>query len=262
MSALLAAEGLVFGYRGRPVLEGVDLAVRSGEVLGIIGPNGSGKSTLMRLLAGILRPEQGVVRLGDLPLPAYRRRELARRLALVPQDPRLDFPFAVLEVALMGRAPHLSAMAFAGTRDLEIARAALARLDVAHLERRPLDALSGGERQRVFLARALAQEPEVLLLDEPTTHLDLRHVIEMHDVVRDLAHGRGVGVVTVLHDLNLAGATCDRLVLLGDGRVEVDGSPAEVLRAHVVERVFGARVRVMAGEDGPLVVPLGLRPPG
>ena len=261
MTSLLAAEGLVFGYRGRPVLEGVDLLLRPGEVLGIIGPNGSGKSTLMRLLAGILRPHAGTIHVGEMPLAAHSRRELARRLALVPQDPRLDFPFTVLEVALMGRSPHLSAMAFAGERDLEIARAALARLDVAHLERRPLDALSGGERQRVFLARALAQEPEVLLLDEPTTHLDLRHVIEMHDVVRDLAQGRGVGVLTVLHDLNLAGATCDRLVLLGAGRVEADGSPAEVLRADVVERVFGARVRIMAGEGGPLVMPLGLRRP-
>jgi len=261
VSVVLAADGVRFGYRGRPVLDGVDLRLGAGEVLGIIGPNGSGKSTLMRLLAGVLRPQAGTVRLGDRPLAAHRRRELARRLALVPQDPRLDFPFSVLEVALMGRAPHLADLAFAGPRDLEIARAALARLDVGHLAERPLDALSGGERQRVFLARALAQEPRVLLLDEPTTHLDLRHVVEMHDVVRDLALHGGVGVVTVLHDLNLAGATCDRLVALGAGRVEAEGAPAEVLRAELVERVFGARVRIVAGDDGPLVLPLGLRAP-
>ena len=229
MTPLLEADTVSFGYGARQVLRTVSLTLLPGEILGVIGPNGSGKTTLFRLLSGILAPSAGTVRLAGRPLTAYRRREVARRLAVVPQDPTIDFPFTALEVVLMGRAPHLSALAFPRARDLAIAREAMARLEVAEVESRPLDRLSGGERQRVLLARALAQEAEVLLLDEPTTHLDLRHQAGIHDVARALARERGHAVVSVLHDLNLAALFCDRLMLLAGGVVVGQGSPEAVL---------------------------------
>ena len=256
--SLLAAEDLRFEYGPHTVLDGVAVAIEPGEMLGLIGPNGAGKSTLVRLLAGIVRPAGGVVRLDGRPLSVWTRAERARRVALVPQDPRVEFPYTVLEVVLMGRSPHLPALALPGRRDLEVARAALARLEVADLEARRMDELSGGERQRVFLARALAQEPAVLLLDEPTTHLDLRHQTQLHDVARALCRQAGVAVLSVLHDLNLAAAYCDRLVLLAGGRVVREGPPAEVLEAGTLERVFGARVWVgrHAMTHAPVVLPV------
>jgi iron complex transport system ATP-binding protein len=256
--SLLAAEGVRFGYGARTVLDGVNLAIERGEMLGLIGPNGAGKSTLVRLLAGILRPTSGAVRLDGRPLSEWTRAARARRLALVPQEPHVEFPYTVLEVVLMGRSPHLSALALPGRRDLDIARAALARLEVADLEARRMDELSGGERQRVFLARALAQEPGILLLDEPTTHLDLRHQTQLHDVARALCRQAGVGVLSVLHDLNLAAAYCDRLLLLAAGRTLSEGPPADVLEPGLLERAFGTRVWVGRHErtHAPVVLPV------
>jgi iron complex transport system ATP-binding protein len=256
--SLLAMEGTSFRYGPRTVLDRVDLAVAAGEMLGLIGPNGAGKSTLVRLLAGIERPAEGIIRLDGRPLAAWSRAERARRVALVPQDPRVEFPYTVLEVVLMGRSPHLSALALPGRRDLEIARAALARLEVDALEARRMDELSGGERQRVFLARALAQEPAVLLLDEPTTHLDLRHQTQLHDVARARCREAGVAVLTVLHDLNLAAAYCDRVVLLAGGRVVREGAPVDVLEPATLERAFGTRVWVGRHEitHAPVVLPV------
>jgi iron complex transport system ATP-binding protein len=258
VSAALAGEGLVVAHGTRRVLDGVDVALAPGEVVGLIGPNGAGKSTLVRCLAGLLRPAVGTVTLEGRPLAAWPRREIARRLALVPQDPHLEFPYTVLEVALMGRAPHHTALALPGAEDVAVARAALARLDVADLAARPLDRLSGGERQRVFLARALAQEPRILLLDEPTTHLDLRHQTQLHEIVRALARDRGLAVLTVLHDLNLAAAACDRLVLLVDGRIAAQGAPADVLRAEILEAAFATVLHVArhAVTGAPVVLPL------
>jgi iron complex transport system ATP-binding protein len=240
----LAADGVCFAHGERPVLRGVSLALAPGEVVGLIGPNGAGKSTLVRLLAGLDRPASGTVTLGDRPLAAWPRRDAARVLAVVPQDPRLEFPFTALEAVLMGRTPYLGAFGFPGPHDLAIARAALATLEVAALEARPIDALSGGERQRVFLARALAQEPQVLLLDEPTTHLDLRHQSLLHAVVRERCRTAGMAALTVLHDLNLAGAFCDRLVLLAAGEVVASGPPATVLTPETLEAVFATPVLV------------------
>ncbi len=245
---VLEADGVSFAYGRVAVLHELCIAVGRGELVGVIGPNGSGKTTLVRLLSGVLAPQAGRVVLGGRPLAGYSRREIARRLAVVPQDPTLEFPFTALEVVLMGRAPHLRPLGFAGEHDVAVARGAMARLDVAGLEDRPLDRLSGGERQRVLLARALAQEPEVLLLDEPTTHLDLRHQAGIHDVVQELRQQQGVGVLSVLHDLNLAALYCDRLVLLAGGRVVGEGSPAEVLTPEALGRAYGTQVHVGVNE--------------
>ncbi len=256
--ALLEAERVAYAYGARRVVDGVDLGVAAGEIVGLIGPNGAGKSTLVRLLAGLATPAAGEVRLEGRPLATWTRRDVARRIGLVPQDPRLDFPFSAIEVVLMGRVPHLPPLAFPRSADVAIARAALARFEVGALEHRPLDALSGGERQRVFLARALAQEPTIMLLDEPTTHLDLRHQTGVHEVVRALCREHGMGAVTVLHDLNLAAAYCDRLVLLTGGRVAAAGTAAQVLTQPILEAAFAAPVWVgrHAVTDAPVVLPL------
>jgi iron complex transport system ATP-binding protein len=253
---VLEAAGVSYAYGPRAVLHDVDLHVAAGEVVGVIGPNGSGKTTLVRLLAGLVPPDAGVVRADGRALATWRRAELARRIAVVPQDVTIEFPFTALEVVLMGRAPYLGPLGFPTTHDLTVARAAMERLDVATLDDRPLDRLSGGERQRVLLARALAQEPDVLLLDEPTTHLDLRHQAGVHDVVRALARERGVGTITVLHDLNLAAMYCDRLVLLAGGRVVAAGAPADVLTERTLTAAYQTDVYV--GWDdavGPVVLP-------
>jgi iron complex transport system ATP-binding protein len=251
----LAADGLTFHYGPRPVLHEVGVTVARGELVGVIGPNGSGKTTLVRVLSGVRRPAAGTVRLDGTPLAQLGRRELARRVAVMPQDPTLEFPFTALEVVLMGRAPHQAPLALPRAADLAIARAALARLDVGDAEARPLDQLSGGERQRVLLARALAQEPDVLLLDEPTTHLDLRHQTGIYAVVDALRRERGLAVVSVLHDLNLAALYCDRLVLLAGGRVMRDGAPADVLVPEVLAAAYGTPVDVGRSEaTGAIVV--------
>jgi iron complex transport system ATP-binding protein len=264
MTGLLTAERVSFAYGPRVVLSEVSVAVAPGELLGVIGPNGCGKTTLVRLLSGVLAPQAGSVRFGGVALGAYRRRELARRLAVVPQDATLEFPFTALEVVLMGRAPHLPALGFPRAHDLAVARAAMARLEVAGLEDRPLDRLSGGERQRVLLARALAQEPEVLLLDEPTTHLDLRHQAGIYDVVAELRRTRGIAVISVLHDLNLAALYCDRLVLLAGGRVVREGSPADVLTPDVLGAAYATEVYVGTNplSGGPVVLPVPRRREG
>jgi len=257
MSARLVAEDVAFGYGARAVLRGVSLALAPGELVGVIGPNGGGKTTLVRLLAGVVAPHGGRVTLDDRPLAAWRRRDLAQRIAVVPQDPTFAFPFTALETVLMGRAPHLPPLAFPRSVDVGRARAAMARLDVAEVAARPLDQLSGGERQRVFLARALAQEPAVLLLDEPTTHLDLRHQAGIYDVVAELCRAEGVACLSVLHDLNLAAMYCDRIVLLAEGRVAGQGAPAAVLERARLAAAFRADVHVGRNDltGGPLVLP-------
>jgi iron complex transport system ATP-binding protein len=257
VTALLEADRVSFAYGRRRILGDVSLALAPGELVGVIGPNGGGKTTLVRLLSGVLVPGAGTVRLEGRPLAAHRRRDVARRLAVVPQDPTVEFPFTALEVVLMGRAPHLHGLAFPGARDVAVARAAMARLDVAGVEDRPLDRLSGGERQRVLLARALAQEPAALLLDEPTTHLDLRHQAGIYDVVQELRRERGTAVLCVLHDLNLAAAHCDRLVLLAGGRIAREGPPGDVLAADVLRAAYGTAVHVGIHPEtgGPIVLP-------
>jgi iron complex transport system ATP-binding protein len=251
----LAFEELRVRLGGREVLAGVSFELRPGEVLGLAGANGAGKTTCLRAASGALRPESGRVVLAGRPLAAYGRRELARRVAVVPQDAPFAFPFRAGEAVLMGRTPHLPRLGFEGPRDLAIARDALARVGIEELADRSILELSGGERQLVLLARALAQEPAVLLLDEPTAHLDLRHRLRVLELVRELAAG-GRSALVVSHDLSLAARGCDRIALLAQGRVIAAGTPAEVLRPDALRRAFGIEADVVAGPDGtPLVIP-------
>ena len=240
----------------RDAVAGVSLAVSSGEVVGVIGPNAAGKSTLARLACGLLATTQGEVSLQGDPMPKLSRRERARRVAFLPQHPPHDLSFTAREVALMGRAPHLGLWSLEGPRDLERATAALSELDALDLADRPVSQLSGGERQRVFLARAFAQEAALLVLDEPTAALDLSHQVLLVSALRGRARTGG-GALLVLHDLALAGAACDRLVLLDRGRVVAEGTPADVLRPAVLSPVYGTEVEVVANPatGQPLVAP-------
>lgn len=232
-----------FGYGGDAVVHDVSCAVGRGEFVGVIGPNGSGKSTLLRLMSALLRPWRGHVLVEGRSAESYGRRELGRLLGVVPQETMVTFPFSVTEMVLFGRTPHVGGFGFDRDSDLAAARRAMERTDTAHLARRAITELSGGERQRVILARALAQEPTILLLDEPAAFLDIRHEVEMYDLLRDLQR-EGMTVVSVLHDLNIAALYCDRLLLLHEGRVVRAGTAAEVITYPTLTEVYGTEVYV------------------
>lgn len=242
----LALRDVTAGYGAEPVLRGVSLAVAPGEVVGLVGPNGSGKTTLVRVASRALRPSAGMVRVGGVDPFEVGGRAAARLVAVVPQDLAPVFAFTALEIVLMGRAPHGSPWRSGSAGDWAAARAAMEATEVLHLGDRPLEELSGGERRRVVLAQALAQDAPVLLLDEPTTHLDLRHLLDLLALVRRLAAAEARAVLAVLHDLNLAAAVCDRMIALDRGRVVAEGSPTDVITAGFLRRVYGVEAEVQA----------------
>ena len=249
MPTRLAADRIEIRYApdAPPVLTQFSLDVRPGVFLGIVGPNGSGKSTLVRALSRALRPLSGAVLLDESDLyAALSAREAARAIGVVPQETAVSLDFTVREVVRMGRAPHLSRRPFASetAEDEKIVAEAMRAARVEELADRTVPTLSGGERQRVLFARALAQQPDVILLDEPTAHLDLRHQTETLTLARDLAHEEGKAVLAVLHDVNLASAFCDILVLLRAGQIVAQGPPGEVVTAENLQEVYGARVWV------------------
>lgn len=255
----LSFEGLEVRMGGRPVLRAVDLALAPGEVLGLAGRNGAGKTTLLRAAARVVRPHAGSVSIRGRAVATLSRRELAREVAMVAQDSGVSFPFRAGEVVLMGRTPHLGALGFESAEDVERARAAMERVGILDLADRPVPELSGGERQLVMVARALVQDARILLLDEPTAHLDLRHRIEVQDIVREFV-GAGGSALVVSHDLNLAARSCDRIALLADGRVLAAGAPSDVLRRDTLRTAFDVQAEVSLAADGmPLVAP---RAPG
>jgi iron complex transport system ATP-binding protein len=253
---LVEVRAASFAYGGQRALDAVSFTARAGELVGLVGPNGAGKSTLVRLVAGLAVPSSGTVRLAGLDPVTASRRAVARVAAIVPQEPRVAWPFTVREAVMMGRAPRQGLLAVASRFDRGAVEGALEACDLLHLANRRLDALSGGERRRVFFARALAQEPRVLLLDEATAFLDLAHQVSVMRIAQVAARA-GLCVVAVLHDLNLAAASCDRLVVLSRGTVVADGAPAEVLTAARVSEVWGVPVwRGSNGETGaPVVLP-------
>lgn len=241
---MLELRGVSFSYKQTRALSDIDLIVSEGEFLGIIGPNGAGKSTLLRLMSKALRPSSGSILIGGRPLEQIGWRELAREMAFVSAEVYFDFPFTVLEVVLMGRTPHLGRFAVEGRRDLEIARRALRLTGAGHLEERIISQLSSGERQRALIAQALAQQPRILLLDEPTAHLDIKHEIEIFELLRALNRQQNLTIIAALHDLNLAAEYCHRLLLLAGGRIYKLGSPAEVLDERAIAEAYGASVLV------------------
>ncbi len=245
----LNCSGLVAGYGGVAVLQGVTLEVRHGEVLGVTGPNGAGKSTLLKALGGRLRPMAGDVRLGDSAISAVPSRERARQIAVIAQGPRLEFPFTVWEFVAQGRYPHLGPFRKLGTADEVAIGTALAEAGLTDRAERRVDLLSGGEAQRAWLARGLCQNAGTLLLDEPASFLDASYQAIFCGVLRRLA-AEGRAVLCVLHDLNLAARVCDRLVLLDAGRIAADGAPRDVLHREILGRVYGGEPLVSEVEDG------------
>jgi iron complex transport system ATP-binding protein len=238
------------GGERREVLRGVNLAVVRGELVALLGTNGSGKTTLLRTFAGSLVPDRGIVMFEGRSVADWHRQALAQRVAVLPQQVDLPSGFRVSELVAMGRAPHARRL-FASTAEDERAIArALLDADAADLADRPAEELSGGERQRLLVAMALAQEPDLLLLDEPTLHLDLAHQVALLGAIRRLRDQRGLTVLAVLHDLNLAAAFAPRVAILDEGRVVADGPPAEVLSPDLVRRVFGVRVDEARTADG------------
>jgi iron complex transport system ATP-binding protein len=253
----LAFEDVRLRIGPREILRGVTLELGRGEMLGLAGPNGSGKTTLLRVASGVLPAGAGAVRVRGRPTAAIPRRELARELAVVPQDAHVAFPFRAGEVVLMGRSPYLGPLGFETGADLRLAEEAMARVGIASLAERSILELelSGGERQLVLVARALAQDARVLLLDEPTAHLDLRHKMVVLDLVREFVRS-GRSALVVSHDLTLAARTCDRIALLREGALVATGAPADVITPQNLETTFGIDADVITASDGaPLIVP-------
>jgi iron complex transport system ATP-binding protein len=238
---MLRADRVSFAYRASAplVVDDVSLVIAPGDLVGILGPNGSGKTTLLKMLSGTLTPAVGVIQFERRPLSRWSRRELARRIALVPQETHAPFDFTVLDIVLMGRFPHLGTFALEGPADLAIARRALASTGTSAFEARPFATLSGGEKQRVVIASALAQSPELLLLDEPTASLDLGHQLDVQLLLAALNRDDRVTMVLSTHDLNLAAALCRHLILLRDGRVIAQGPTEAVLTPETVRALYG-----------------------
>ncbi len=259
-AAVFELEGVAYAYPGtrRRALDGVGFRIDAGMTM-VLGPNGAGKSTLAALLSGVRNPAEGTIRFRGVDLTDWKRSELARRLAVVAQEALSGIPMTAGDYVELGRNPWVAAWAPLGTRDAEVVSQALERTGTTPLASRAMDALSGGERQRVRLARALAQEPEVLLLDEPTAHLDFGHALWMFEELRSLVDERGWTVVCITHDLHLASRFGDRLVLLDRGRVRAIGAADEVLNAAILSDTYGCRVAVRRETGlGHLVVPVSV----
>ncbi|MEH3088503.1 MAG: ABC transporter ATP-binding protein [Microbacterium arborescens] len=255
----LLAEGLTLAYGDRTIISGLDLRIPSGRITAIVGPNACGKSTLLRSMSRLLSPRSGHVLLDGAEVHRMPAKELARTLGLLPQSPIAPEGITVSDLVGRGRNPHHGLFSRWTTGDDEAVAEALAATETLELADRAVDELSGGQRQRVWIAMALAQRTDLLLLDEPTTYLDVSHQIEVLDLLTDLNHGRGVTVVMVLHDLNLAARYSDHLVAMRDGRIITSGSAEDVLTAETIESVFGIRNEVIIDPRSgkPLMIPLG-----
>lgn len=249
----LSLTDVSFAYAGpnhtvsEPVLSHIHTRFPAGSLVGVLGPNGSGKSTLLKLLARLLNPQKGSIEVFGKPIEQLSTRDLAKCVAFVPQETLQVFPFTIGEMVLMGRSPHHQGWGgwhWEDREDREIASAAMEELDVLHLSSRLVSDVSGGERQRAVIARALAQQPQVLLLDEPTAFLDLHHQVDIARILRRLNRERGLTVVLVSHDVNLAGQYCDAIVLLQEGRIVKEGAPESVIREDELHKVYGCPVLV------------------
>jgi len=249
MAVSVEVQNLSYAYEDLQVLTDLSFSVNQGEFFVVIGPNGSGKTTLMKLIAGLLRPGRRKIRIMGKGIRSYGRKALARQIAFVPQLVTMDFPFTVADVVLFGRAPHLGTFGLESESDTFLAKQAMAFTGVEHLARRRMDQLSGGERQRVFIARAICQEPEIMILDEPTAALDIAHQMRIMDLMEKMKKEKSITVIMVSHDVNLAAMYADNLLLMQNGRMAQWGPPSDVLRYETLEPVYGCPLLV---DDSPL----------
>jgi iron complex transport system ATP-binding protein len=241
---MIEVNSVSFRYHEDWVLQDVSFRVEKGEFVGVIGPNGSGKTTLLKILYRLLSPQKGEILFELVPMKKMDRTDIAKRIAVVAQETHLLFPFSVLETVLMGRSPHLGHLMFESEKDVEITKKAMDWTKMLPFSERSMDELSGGERKRVFIARALAQEPEVILLDEPTSNLDIHHQMDFLDLILTLNRERGLTIIMASHDMNIASEFCDRLILLQGGRIYKMGTPDEVITKENIEEVYGCEVWV------------------
>ncbi len=254
---LFLANNIIFHYNHHTVIDEITFTVNHGEFIGIIGPNGAGKSTILRLLAGFLRPNKGFITFSGRNLDEYERRELAQNIATLPQATDTPFSFTVEEFILMGRYPHAHEGFLYEKKEIEFIEDIMENMEISHLHGRRIDTLSEGERQKVFLSQCLAQDPKALLLDEPVSHLDIRHQIQTFDLLEKL-HNEGLTIIMVLHDLNLAAEFCSRIILISKGRINADGDPKSVLTFQNIEKVYDTVVIVKENplSGKPFVVPV------
>ncbi|MGD9032669.1 MAG: ABC transporter ATP-binding protein [Desulfobacteraceae bacterium] len=244
MEPILTLKNVGYRYGQIQAIKGIDLQVYGGEILGILGPNGSGKSTLLKVMDGILVPQEGEILIEDSPFATFGRSHLAKEVAMVAQESHFRFSFSTLEVVLMGRFPHLKRLQFEGKRDMEVAMGALNATHTVEFAERSIHELSGGEKQRVLIARALAQEPRVILLDEPTSFLDLKFKREIFQLISSLSLEKGLSVVVVSHDIDLTSQYCRRVIMLRHGSIFETGEPDEVITAANIEAVYDCPVLV------------------
>ena len=242
--ASLELQNVYFEYVRGFGLQGINLEIRSGALLALIGPNGSGKTTLLRLMGKALEPDSGRILLDGRSLEDFSARELARKMAVISSEQHLEFPFRVWDVVAMGRFPHQDRFDRTSRLDREVVSECLRKTETEGLADWPIAALSSGERQRVLIARALAQSPSILMLDEPTAHLDINHQIATFRLLRDLNRKHGLTIVTVLHDLTVAAVFCPQIVLLKGGQLIRQGSPSEVITPDIIRQTYGAEVTV------------------
>lgn len=235
----LEVRGVSFSYESTPILEDATFSVEQSEFLGVMGPNGSGKTTLLRCICRVLEPRVGTILIDGRDLKKFSRSEVAKSVGVVPQSPVVDAAFTVFEIVLMGRTSRIRRFEAESAKDLGAVEEAMKMTDTLHLSNRTFDELSGGERQRVIIARALAQEPKILLLDEPTVHLDIKYQLEVLELIEKLNEQKGIVIVAVFHDLNLASQHCDRIILLHNGRIEAIGPPEQVLTPESIRRIYG-----------------------
>ncbi|MBT3182096.1 MAG: ABC transporter ATP-binding protein [Deltaproteobacteria bacterium] len=244
MNKILEIKQLSFSYGKSIVIDDISFDIRDASIVGILGPNGAGKSTLINLLSGTNAPDAGSILIDGDDLKSIPYRTLAKRVAVVPQMSSSPFAFTSLEIVLMGRTPYISPYGFESKDDIDIAIDAMKKTDCYEFASRNIDELSGGERQRVLLARALAQNPRILMLDEPTTFLDIKHISALKNTLLKLNHDGGLTIICALHDLNIASSICDHIILLKDGSIEAAGTPDEVISRPIIERVFDTSVHI------------------
>ena len=253
---MISIKKLNFAYDAKLILNEISLFISEGEFIGIIGPNGAGKSTLIKLVEGILIPKSGELLLNEIPISSYKRKALARIVGYVPQSFSTAFDYSAYDIVMMGRFPYLAAFSSENDNDKAIVQSSMEETDIWDLRNRLFSELSGGEKQRVVLASALAQQPKLLLLDEPTAALDIKHQLHFHEILKNLQKSQQMTIVTITHDVNLAIRYCDRIIVLRDGSVAADGKPSRIINKDLISDVYGINVNIMQHpQDGkPLLV--------